>query len=444
MRRAIPLLAALLLQACGPKEEARHPVSAAQQTIVDGIAHAGGSDIVANARPDGGMSVAGNLDGRPFGIAIPANWNHQAVLFANGYSIPGTPVKVPADPIAHEPSGGFLTAAYNQGYAVGQSGFDKSAMAVKSGVANTLRLRRMFADIGTSRFFLGGASMGGNIVMALIETHPDQFVGAMTACGVTAGWEQEVGRLIDLRVVYDYFTAGTAYALPGGKDPSHNALSPVPPFASEALRAPWLFMQIKRMATPIAALFKAARANPDGPEARIVARIASVAGVDPDPAVFIFPIMTAMVGMDDLRASFGGNAFGNDTRVYHSALLSEAENAAMNRAIPRFRADPAATAFANRWYRSTGRFQIPLVTIHNPQDGLVFSEQAVILAERVKAAGNDSHFRLLWAPSVQRDIPSTGLTGWAHCGFTPRQATMLWTMLHGWVESGQQPPPGVY
>lgn len=436
-------LVGLLLASCGSAPE-RRAITAVQQHLIDRMTAAGAADIAANGRADGGMSVAGTLAGRDFGIAVPARWNGQAVLFANGYSIPGSPVSVPADPVAKDPSGGFLTAAYKQGFAVGQSAFDKPAMAVKSGVANTLRLRGWFERLGTRRFYLGGASMGGNIVMALIEKHPRAFVGAMTACGVTGDWTSEVGSLVDLRAVYNYYARDTDYELPGNHDIAANGVSPTPPTGFGVVRTPWLFWQLKKMSGVMADLFKAARAAPNGPEAKMIARIASVAKADADPASFIFPIMTAMVSMEDMRASFGGVVYGNASKVYDSPLLNPTEKAALNARIQRIASDAPGRAFAAEWYRSTGRFTIPLVTVHNPHDGLVFAEQALLLGQRVAASGNTAHLLQLWAPSMQKDIPGTGLKGWAHCGFTPRQATVMWNTLHDWVESGAKPISKVY
>jgi pimeloyl-ACP methyl ester carboxylesterase len=444
MRMRCSLLAVgLLLASCGSGPE-RRAITPTQKRLVDRMAQAGAEAIDANGRSDGGMSVAGTLAGRAFGIAVPARWNGQAVLFANGYSIPGTPVSVPADPVAKDPSGGFLTAAYNQGFAVGQSAFDKPAMAVKSGVANTLRLRGWFERIGARRFYVGGASMGGNIVMALIEQHPDAFAGAMSACGVTGGWDSEVGSLVDLRAAYNFYTSGTKYELPGNHDIAANGLSPVPPTGLGFVRTPWLFWQIKRMSGVIADLFKAARVDPNGPEARIIARIASVTKADADPASFIFPIMTAMVSMEDMRASFGGVVYGNVDKRYESPLLGIAGKAQLNAGIQRIASDARARAFAVEWHRSTGRFTTPLITVHNPHDGLVFAQEAILLRQRVSAAGNDARLFQLWAPSLQKDIPGTGLKGWAHCGFNPRQAAVLWKTLHGWVESGRKPTTGAY
>ena len=82
--------------------------------------------------------------------------------------------------------------------------------------------------------------------------------------------------------------------------------------------------------------------------------------------------------------------------------------------------------------------------MHNRHDGLVFAQQALLLGQRVRAADNQAHLFQLWAPSLQKDIPGTGLKGWAHCGFNPRQAGVLWTELYRWVESGRKPAAGVY
>lgn len=440
MRRAILPLVALLLASCGGGA----PIDAAQQRLLDRMRQAGATDLAAARRADGGMSVGGRLAGREFGVAVPATWNGGVVLFANGYSTPGTPVGMPPDPIAGDHSGGFLTAAYRDGFAVGESAYDKWGIGVKSAVANTMRLRGWFGKVGAKRFYISGGSMGGNITLALIEKYPDAFSGAMAACGVTAGWEEEIAHLVDLRAAYNYFTRGTDYALPGDPDTTRNGVSPIPPAGLGFARPLWLYWQMRRMAAPIAALFKAARADPHGREAKMVARIASVADADADPASFAFPILTAMLGMDDMRESFGGLVYGNRDKHYASPLLDAAETEALNRDIQRNDADPAAVAFARQWYRPTGRFHTPLVGVHNPHDGLVFADQATMLRKRVIAAGNQARLFQLWAPSQQKDIPTTGLTGWAHCGFTPRQAGMLWTTLNRWVETGQRPADGRY
>lgn len=443
MRKAhFGAVAALLLAGCGgPPQRAINPE---QRALVDRMAAAGATDLAANGRADGGMSVTGKLADRGFSIAVPPKWNGQAVLFANGYSPPGTPVGVAPDPVEKDPSGGLLSVAYGEGFAAGESSYDKAGIGVRSAVANTMRMRNWLVKLAGQRVYIAGGSMGGNITLALIEKYPDAFAGAIAACGVTGSWEAEIGHLVDLRAAYNYFTKGTDYALPGDHDITRNGVSPTPPYGLGFARPAWLLWQMKRVASPIASLFKAARANPGGPEAKMVARIASVADADPDPASFIFPIVTIMTGMDDMRESFGGLVYGNRDKRYSSPLLNAAETAALNRDIQRNAADPAAIAFADQWYRPTGRFRTPTIAVHNLHDGLVFADQARTLRSQVQAAGNEGNLFQLWAPSLQREIPGTGLTGWAHCGFTPRQAKVMWITMRNWVETGRRPQEGRY
>lgn len=239
---------------------------------------------------------------------------------------------------------------------------------MESAVENTLRLRAFLGRMGVTEAYVAGGSMGGNIVMAIIETQPTAFKGALSGCGLVDNWTDEVGLLIDLRALYAYYTKDTPYALPGETDLNRSALSPIAPNAIGALNEPFRLLQMKRIADPIAALFKAAKETPGGREAQIIDKIASIAGVTPEPASLIVPIMTVSLGMDDMNDTFGGGIYDNTSKVYASPLLSAEEAAALNRDIGRVRSNPSAVSYADRWRRSTGRFSVPLVAIHNRID----------------------------------------------------------------------------
>ena len=434
---------ALALAAGGCAGAPTQPLDTAQQTLRTIAERAGATDLSARRLPDGGMTIGGMLDGHQFALAIPAHWNHEALVFAHGYSMPGSPVAVSESPTEKDPSGGLMKIAYGQGYAVGHSAYDKAGMGVQSGVENTLRLKRYLDRLGARRVFVGGGSMGGNIVMALIEQHPDTFAGAVAACGVTDNWVAEVGALIDMRAAYNYFTAGTDYALPGNRDLDASAISATPPGIIGFAGSPYRLLQMKRMAGPIAALFKAVEKVPDGPEARMVARIASVTGFAAEPGSFIFPLLTVSLGMDDMRATFGGNIYDNRQKRYASPLLNEAEIIALNRSIQRTRADPAAIAYVDRWHRTTGRFTTPLVAIHNRIDSLVPYAQALGLRRRVRDANNTERLLQFTVPPVMNPIPGTGVSGYAHCGFRPAQIAQGWNALRQWVATGVKPAGGV-
>lgn len=414
----------------------RRPVSPSQRALADRITSAGANDVDPNGNPDGGMTIDARLDGRQFVLAVPARWNGQAVLFAHGYSAPGTPVAVPRDPLTKDPAGGLTRAAYGQGFAVGYSAYDKAGIGVESGARATLALRRLVGRITPGRVYVAGGSMGGNIVMALIEREPQAFAGALSACGVTTGWQEEIGALIDMRAAYNYFTRDTPYALPGNGDLQRSALNPLPPALPTLVGGPWRMMQMKRLASPIERLFDDARANPAGPAAGIVRKISSLVPFDADPASFIFPLITVSLGQDDMKATFGGNVYGNVGKHYQSAALNAAETAALNAGIQRIAADAAAVRYADDWHRTTGRFSIPLVAMHNRIDSLVPYNQAEGLQAQVARAGNTRHLVLFAVDPVRKPIPGTGVSGYTHCGFTPAQLARAWNTLRQQVERG--------
>lgn len=440
MRALLPLNLAVALSACGG--DPRLPVSKSQALLATMADKAGAREIATNGLPDGGMTLGGQIKGRQFALAIPPNWNRQALLFAHGYSMPGSPVRVAVNPVSKDQTGGLMKVAYDQGFAVGHSAFDKAGIGVESGARNTLALKYFVQKIGATRIYVSGGSMGGNIVMALIERHPDEFSGALAACGVTQGWEEEIGALVDMRAVYTYFTAGTDYALPGNSDIAISALSPTPPRALGFAGTPWRLIQMKRFASPVLKLFEDAKADPHGKAAQIVARVASLTRFEPEVASFIFPLLTISFGMDDMRASFGGNVYGNKDKVYRSALLSDAQNAALNKDIQRIAADPRSQAYADAWHRTTGKFKTPLVAIHNRIDSLVPYDQAVGLGRQVAAASNQGRLIQLTFPPLTTPIPGTDAKGYAHCGFEPAQIARSWNILRQWVETGQKPDTG--
>jgi pimeloyl-ACP methyl ester carboxylesterase len=402
----------------------------------------GATDVVTKPLAGGGFTLNGKLDGDQFAVAIPPNWTRDALLFAHGYSTPGTPVAVAEDPTGKGTgAGGILKAAYDDGLAAGHSAYDKAGMGVETATVNTLRLRDFLAKLGARRIYISGASMGGNIVLSLIEQHPAAFAGGLSVCGVTNGWESLFGQLIDMRVTYNYLTRGTPYALPGEPDARRTALPTVPPAGDTTNPEAFRWAQIGRIAMPVLALFKAAAANPTGPEAKIARQVAAVGGFEAEPASVAYPLVTATLGADDLAETLGGQIYDNTAKRYVLPDMTPAELAAFNAGVQRIAADPAAIAKARRWHQATGKFSVPLVTMHNRIDSLVPFSQSEALGQIVSKAGNDRRLARFTVPAVKAPLPVGGVEGYTHCGFTSEQGAAAWRALHAWVESGRRPAP---
>ncbi|WP_141396992.1 alpha/beta fold hydrolase [Sphingomonas ginsenosidimutans] len=414
--------------------------TAAQAALQSKARAAGATGLAATAAPGGGMILNGTVEGRRFVLTLPPNWTGETVLFGQGYALPGTPPTVPADPLAKDPGGGLFHHLYAQGIASGIAAVDKNGIATETATRNTMRLRALAVKLGAKRFYAVGGSMGGNIVLSLIENYPRAFSGALAMCGVTQGWLAMVRQLADMRGAYDVLTEGTPYALPGGKDLTRSALPIVPPADGTTSGDAFREAQKTKLLSPILALFLAAEANPQGPEARIIRQVAAVGGFAPDPAALGAPISSAALGMDDIKATMGGLPIGNRDTVYAPPEMNAAEAAAFNRKMQRYDADPRAVAYAQRWHEATGRFRIPLVTVHQTIDSLVPYAQSEGLGRITAAAGNGTRLAQYAVPPTKIALPG-GLSGYTHCGFTPAQNIAAFDAMRTWVRTGRKPGP---
>jgi pimeloyl-ACP methyl ester carboxylesterase len=431
-------------------DDSKQALTAAETVLVRTAEQAGATDIEAVHRKDGGLRLYGKLQGHTFAVAIPANWNHQAALFANGYSPPGSPFLVHKDPM-NKYLGPILSPPYKEGFAVGDISYDRSGLSFASSVTNTHMLKEFLDKMGTSQSYILGGSMGGNITMDLIGKYPRDFAGAMPLCGVVGSWPNEIGYIVDTRAAYNYFTRGTPYELPGAKDLEKNAV----PTLSEGVFTPigglLQVLQFKRLVSPVFKLYAAATAHPDGPEAKIIDNILAVTGGDVaakgdrfrDPASIAVPLLTVAYGMDNITDTFQGQIYDNTGKVYKSPHLSEQENAALNAGIQRVRATPEAARKAAEWTALLGQSQIKVLSIHNAIDPLVpnvINESQ--LREAMQRAGQGDNLVQREVPSMRQSLqPFSDMEGYAHCGFTPEQMSKGWDDLRAWVETNKKPQP---
>ena len=381
--------------------------------------------VQVTAAPDGTATVTGQLDQLPFVINFPADWNGQAVLFAHGYLTPGQTEQLPAP--GEDPSGGVLTSAYSQGFATAYSTYAKSGYAVKSGIESTYRLDRLLTQLGTKRAYIAGASMGGDITVGLIERYPNAFAGALPYCGVVAGWTQEQRYLADFRVVYDFFTKGTPYALPG----AGAALTPNPDFTLQAVQ------------TSVAGLFTAAAGDLTGPQAQLIGAVASFTGANPDPVSFITALAGNTYGLADYLETAGGNGYGNAGKVYASAdPRFEPLAAGLNAGVERIAADPAAATYLNNSFTPRGTFKAKVLSFHNTIDPLVPYEFEPQYKAIVAVANNSANLvqQVVDPKPVNPTDPAAG--GPAHCYFSPKELDTAWNELKAWVEDGTVPEEG--
>ncbi|AFZ69087.1 alpha/beta hydrolase [Deinococcus peraridilitoris] len=381
----------------------------------------GASDIRVQRAADGRITLSGKLDGVAFAAKLPAVWNKSTLLYAHGYVQPTSSEPDPAQTV----ESAFLNTPLNQGYAVAASAYRKTGYAVNSGIERTARLKAFMDTLGSVRAYAVGHSMGGNIVVGLVEKFPNAFVGALSLCGVTGGWYEEQRYLTDFRLIYDVLTRNTPYALPG----SGNILEPHPGLTVEAVQK------------SVGNLFASAARNATGPEAQLVGAVAGFAGAHPDPVSFVTALAGSAYGLTDSLATTGGNAYSNVGKRYQSRDPRFAGlEARVNSGVERLQADARAADYLRANYSPMGRFTAKVLSVHNTIDPLVPYEHAAIFRRTVSAAENLDNL-------VQQTVDplpwqQASVTNSGHCHFSKREHDIAWETLRLWTEHGVKPQDG--
>lgn len=345
-----------------------------------------GEDPVA-AQPEPRIET-GTLDGAAFRIDLPAQWNRGLVMYCHGYLPAGTTPDLNTQASWREL---FLS----RGFAVAQSAYRAQGWAVKEGLEDTEALRRYFvATYGQpTETLVVGQSMGGLIALATLEKHPEIYDGALPLCGplnVSLNGLQE--RVFDLLVMFDYLFP--AVVGPLVKPPPGATLDPAT--VKAALEA------APSKATQFAQRFGLALRD-------------------------IPTVLASRYELNrELQVRSGGNPFDNRNTLYEGLD----DEAALNRGIKRYAADPQARAYLRRYYTPTGRIVAPVLTLHTTYDPLVPGQELNEYDEIVAEAGTQDLF-------VAHFVAANG-----HCVFTPAQLDTAFDELLRWVREHKKPIAG--
>jgi alpha-beta hydrolase superfamily lysophospholipase len=126
-----------------------------------------------------------------------------------------------------------------------------------------------------------------------------------------------------------------------------------------------------------------------------------------------------------LMRTQGRNAFGNAQVRYRGS----ADDAALNAAVLRYPADPAAVARFAEDTDLTGRIAVPVLTVHAINDPTVFVEQHSTLRQTFERAGNGA--RLVQTYSDHSE----------HSYLSDPTYVALFDALLQWVDKGVKPTP---
>ena len=343
----------------------------------------------AQAQPASDNRVeSGVLNGAPFYIEIPVQWNKGLVMYAHGYTVAGG--RPPRPDNARMKA--FREVFLSRGFAFASSDYRVQGWAVKEAIEDTEALRKYFASKygAPAESYITGHSMGGHITMAIIERYPDAYQGAMPLCG-------------PLGAAIDFLTAG--------------------PFD---------------MLVTFEALFPGTIGSPYEPGAATGEKVKAALAADPgraaryahhfDRAVEQLPgalaLFHALVG--ELKQRAGGEPFDNRNRIY----TGFGDDAALNRSVKRYTADPSARDYLRLYATPTGRITDPMLTIQTTSDELVLGKDVTAYEVPAALAGTSDRF-------VARFVDASG-----HCNFTAGQVAATFDALRGWAHDGKRPAAG--
>ncbi len=346
---------------------------------------------------------------------VPDGWEAAdgLVIWNHGFSF---------SPISQNSNLGPLAdIQLEQGYAVAASSYSIPGWAVFNTVQDVRQMVTAFGEqfAVPGSIILTGGSLGGIVTAQLLEQGGlDNVVGALSACGVTAGsrvWENA----LDVRLIYEQVCADVPSASIAGAETGLDFWIPPQALAQDPLDTV-VAATIGLQVSSCTGLGLPVELRSDADQARLE-RILELTGL-PDELFFAMVMGYATVVLADL--TFDPEKL--DGRIGVGNLGVDYLDAELNATIQRVAEDPQAAHWLKHQYLPTGQVgDAKVVAIHTDKDGLVVVENMRDWAELLPAGQ-------ISAAVVVEDEPS-------HCSFSEAELFGAWESLRSWVAGGQQP-----
>jgi pimeloyl-ACP methyl ester carboxylesterase len=399
-QRAALALTALLLGACASRDA---PAPAEPAPI---------ATACPKGVPDGARCLRGRDSvGAHVLIVMPQAWSGVLVVHAHGGPTLGEPKAERADEdIAR------WAITVRAGHAWAASVFRQGGVAVRSAAEDTERVRRLFVQhVATpKRTILHGQSWGAGVAAKAAEMYPRSWDGVLLTSGVLAGGSRSYDFRLDLRAVYQVLCNNH----PKPDEPAYPLWMGLP--ADAKLTRAELAARVDEC---LGTRLPAAQRSPE--QARKLKTIVDVIRI---PASSIQGHMNwATWHFQDiaLNRTGGANPFDNHRVRY----TGSADDAALNAAVPRYRADPQAAARFAADTDPTGRIDVPVLTTHGIDDPTAFVELGSAFRKTMEAAGRGDRL-------VQTFVDASEHSYLGDATYPP-----LFDALLAWIERGTKPTP---
>lgn len=363
----------------------------------------------------GPIDLVGELDGAPFEIRVPADWNGTLVMYAHGYrDLADHPGEVDDRSASAFVNDATEQAMLDAGYAIAGSAYSSNGWAVREGVRDTQALVQHFRQVvGTpERTLLAGFSMGSVIAFDSIESLHGVYDGALPSCAVGAGAPAAFDGTLAIASAYAAaFGWPAAWGTPADLRDDLDFESEVLPTLIGQITAPGGFGRFEfiRLVTGV----------PAGPEWPF--------------SIFYF----TTEGRAELERRAGGGVVQNADHTYTLSAANRAYLATLgvsdaavdgwlaDMMAGRVSADNPARQYLRRYAEYSGNIKDPVLTLDTTVDALVPPAHISVYNDTVRR------------PEL---VANAWTNGVGHCNFTIPQLVTAVTALDNWVRTGERPP----
>jgi pimeloyl-ACP methyl ester carboxylesterase len=378
----------------------------------------------------GPLDISGEINGAPFRIVVPADWNGTLLLFQRGYIDKADyPGEVDNRNPTIAPSAAVRDALLAKHYALAGSARKDNGWSVEEGLDDVVALASYFREnvAKPTITILWGGSMGSVIALETAERNGGAFDGYLAFASVGAGATRTVDHFLVLRLAYDVtFGMPSSWGTPGDVRDLLDFEAEVAPILSAQAGDPVNFGRFEFI--------------------RLVAGIPG-SGIEPPPGYFpgqliSLPFFLATEGEQELERRAGGPVAQNIThtyaltsaeKVYLASLgvdadpLLEGMNARRDIA-----AAPEPRNYVEHFADYSGLIKRPVLTLHTKVDEVI-------------PVASESAYRNTIA-AVDRDdlLVQVYTTGIGHGSFTKEQYLAAIQAIDGWARSGTPPASSAF
>jgi pimeloyl-ACP methyl ester carboxylesterase len=382
------------------------------------------------AQQPGPLDISGEINGAPFRIVVPADWNGTLLVFQRGYVDKADhPGEVDNRNPTIAPNNARDALLANR-YALAGSARKDNGWSVEEGLDDVVALASYFKEnvAKPTITILWGVSMGSVIALETAERNGGLFDGYLALSSVGAGAPRTVDHFLVLRLAYDVtFGMPSSWGTVGDVRDLLDFETEVAPILSAQAGDPANFGRFEFI--------------------RLVAGIPG-SGIAPPPGYFpghliSLPFFLATEGEQELERRAGGPVAQNIThtyaltsaeKVYLASLgvdadpLLEAMNARRDIAAP-----PEPRNYVEHFADYSGLIKRPVLTLHTKVDEVI-------------PVASESAYRNTIAAVERNDLlVQVYTTGIGHANFfTTDQHLAAIRAVDGWARSGTPPASSAF